>query len=143
MTEQPTEQWVQKFLRRVTGTPGAAGSPAAALRTVVVPGKRPSPASPPATNPERRRNERRSSPLVAPATKGTAVPRGDGRSDRFTSIVGPSLRRVAIDAVESLHFSRVGLVLGPALVAPCSELSRCGGRNRGHRASEGCRGGGC
>src|SRR5580693_5187045 len=121
------------------GTPAAAGSPAAALRTLGVPGNSPSPASPPATRPDRRRNVRRSSPLVVPATRGTAVPRGAGRSDRFTSIVWPSLRWVAIDAVVSLNFSRVRLVLGSALVAPCSELRRCGWRNSGYRATQdGC-----
>ena len=33
MTEQPTEQWVQTFLRVVTVAPAGGGGPASALRT--------------------------------------------------------------------------------------------------------------
>ena len=33
MTVQPTEQWVQTFLRIVTVAPGGGGGPASALRT--------------------------------------------------------------------------------------------------------------
>ena len=32
MTEQPTEQWVQKFFRVVTVAPAGGGGPASALR---------------------------------------------------------------------------------------------------------------
>src|SRR6185436_18744739 len=60
-TVQPTEQWVQMFLRMVTCAPAGGGGPASALRTLAS-GSAPSAARPPATSPERRRKLRRSRP---------------------------------------------------------------------------------
>src|SRR5262245_51317481 len=60
MTEQPTEQCVQMFLRVVTVAPSGAGGPPSALRTAT--GRLPSAARPPATRPERCRKVRRSRP---------------------------------------------------------------------------------
>src|SRR5690349_24769976 len=54
VTVQPTEQWVQMFLRMATCAPVAAGGPAFALRTVPS-GSAPSAATPLATRPERRK----------------------------------------------------------------------------------------
>src|SRR5215471_15663552 len=60
VTVQPTEQWVQIFLRIVTAAPAGGGGPAAALRTAPS-GSAPSVARLPATMPERRKKLRRSS----------------------------------------------------------------------------------
>src|SRR5262249_38657549 len=61
MTVQPTEQWVQPFLRMVTAAPGCGGGPALALRTLAS-GRLPSAASDPAARPDLRRKLRRSRP---------------------------------------------------------------------------------
>ena len=63
MTEQPTEQWVQIFLRLVTAAPAGGGGPASALRTLPS-GSVPSADKLPATRPERCRKVRRSKPLA-------------------------------------------------------------------------------
>src|ERR1700680_4599426 len=51
VTVQPTEQWVQMFLRSSIVAPAAGGGPAAALRTPPS-GNAPRVARPPATRPE-------------------------------------------------------------------------------------------
>src|SRR3954469_22633929 len=57
-TVQPTEQWVQTFLRMVTGIPGFGPAIASALRTEPI--EAPTPASAAAVRPERLRKARRS-----------------------------------------------------------------------------------
>src|SRR3954464_13280862 len=74
-TVQPTEQWVQMFLRIVICAPAGGGGPASALRTLAS-GSVPSAASPPAARPERRRKLRRS----RRPSNGTPV--GEGRALR-------------------------------------------------------------
>src|ERR1700738_2124789 len=78
ITEQPTEQWVQTFLRVVTVAPGGGGGPACAFRTPPS-GRLPSAASAPAATPERFRKLRRSrAPLVSPDGASAALPRFPG-----------------------------------------------------------------
>src|SRR5215831_9950896 len=85
VTVQPTEQWVQIFLRVSTGAPALGGGPASALRTLAS-GNAPSVASPPATRPERRRKPRRSSAALDWLANATAsVPRLASRSVRLIS----------------------------------------------------------
>src|SRR6266851_5367651 len=93
ITEQPTEQWVQIFLRVVTVAPAGGGGPASALRTPPS-DKFPSAASAPAVRPERFRKVRRSrSPLDSFASASTGLPRPRGRSDFListdVSLIGP------------------------------------------------------
>src|SRR5262249_32904265 len=62
VTVHPTEQCVQTFLRTSTSTPVGGGGPASARR-VPASGSAPSAARLPAAMPDRRRKERRSTPL--------------------------------------------------------------------------------
>src|SRR5882757_5947978 len=110
MTEQPTEQWVQTFLRVVTAAPGGGGGPASACR-ILPSGKLPSAARLPAARPERRRKARRSRLLSDDfvANAEAIVPRRAWRSDRFISMRTSSTLRVAIDSVEILDLDGVRL----------------------------------
>ena len=86
MTEQPTEQWVQKFFRVVTVAPGGGGGPASACR-MLASGKLPNAARLPAARPERRRNERRL--RLSPdwlANSEATLPRRNCRSERLISM---------------------------------------------------------
>src|SRR3982074_1202313 len=103
MTEQPTEQWVQTFLRLVTGAPTGGGGPASALR-MLPSGRLPSAARLPAVRPERRRNVRRSRPrAVSPASAEESVALRACRSDRLISTDASSLPWIAVDAIEVSH----------------------------------------
>src|SRR5271165_3055377 len=85
MTEQPTEQWVQRFLWLVTVAPGGGGGPPSALR-MPLRGKAPSAARLPELRPERRRKARRSRPReVWSVWAGTDVPWLNFRSGLFLS----------------------------------------------------------
>src|SRR4051812_29160630 len=140
MTVQPTEQWVQIFLRMVA--PAVAIDPAAfALRTVAS-GKAPAAASPPAARPERRRKLRRSSwPWDGPAKAVARVPRRAWRSVRLISMCVPLSARIPVHAIVGLHviglpvadlaFFIVGLAVG---LGDIGERSRGGGRDTGARA---------
>src|ERR1700693_5329157 len=96
MTEQPTEQCVQIFLRRETVASAGGGDPAAAFR-MLPNGNGPNVAKLAATRPERLRKDRRSIPL----SSGTAVAAGVvparvaparvGRSDLLMSTGDPYL----------------------------------------------------
>src|SRR5580704_9417150 len=80
VTVQPTEQWVQMFLRSSTAAPVGGGGPASARRSPPS-GREPSVANPPATSPERRRKVRRSSaPPDCPASAAASLPRCASRS---------------------------------------------------------------
>src|SRR6185437_852956 len=74
VTVQPTEQWVQTFLRIVTGAPLAGGGPAFAFRTVAS-GSAPSMARPPAARPDRRRKVRRSKAPLSWSASAAREPR--------------------------------------------------------------------
>src|SRR5437588_6294393 len=102
VTVQPTEQWVQMFLRMVTCAPGGGGGPACALRTPLS-GSVPSEARPPATRPERRRKVRRSSPPSHPSCSACASAlRRAVRSVLLISMT-PSSARIPIDPIERLY----------------------------------------
>src|SRR5437016_11939477 len=75
VTVQPTEQWVQMFLRVATCAPAGGGGPACARRTLVR-GRVPSAARLPATRPEPRRKPRRSRPSSdRPGNAAASAPR--------------------------------------------------------------------
>src|SRR4029079_1292035 len=134
MTVQPTEQWVQIFLRMVA--PAVAIDPAAfALRTVAS-GKAPTAASPPAARPERRRKLRRSSwPWDGPAKAEARVPRRAWRSVRLISMWVPLSARIPVHAVVGLHV--IGLfVTGLALLIVGLVVR---GGDAGERRCGGCR----
>src|SRR5258708_12069568 len=61
MTEQPTEQWVQMFLRVATVAPAEGGGHASALR-MLPSGRLPSAPSAPAATPDRLAKPRRPAP---------------------------------------------------------------------------------
>src|SRR5687768_11152055 len=89
MTVQPTEQWVQMLLRRVTSISGSTG-PASAFFTVAS-GKAPSAAMPPAARPELRRKLRRSIWPVLLAAAAKVDARGERWAEParlFTSMDG-------------------------------------------------------
>src|SRR5262249_4738344 len=120
------------FLRIVMVAPGGGGGPAFALRTpstVSVPRT----ASPPAARPERRRKLRRSMPPFAGCARAAArLPRRASRSVRLINIgVSPSRARIAVDAIEGLHFRRIRLIAGLALLAVALAVGRCGDHRRG------------
>src|SRR6266566_5504017 len=130
VTVQPTEQWVQMFLRVSTGAPGLGGGPASALRTLPS-GRAPTVASPPAMRPERGRKLRRSSaPPDWPANAAASVPRRASRSVRLISTAASLLGRILVDAVIGLDviaqpIARLLLVL--------FGLSRLRAARKGHR----------
>src|SRR6516225_4015939 len=100
VTVQPTEQWVQMFLRMAISAPAGGGGPACALRTD--PGaSTPSAARPPPRRPDRRSNVRRSMPAVEAGVAANA-PRWTGRCVLLIS-TGASSARVAVDAIVGLH----------------------------------------
>src|SRR5918997_1767509 len=73
VTVQPTEQWVQMFLRISTGADGDAGPAAAALRTDPN-GIAPTAASPPTARPDCLRKVRRSRvPAARPAVRACSL----------------------------------------------------------------------
>src|SRR5712691_1799296 len=133
-TVQPTEQWVQMFLRMVTCAPAGAGGPAFALR-MLVSGSAPSAARLPAASPERRKKDRRSRPpFDIPCSAAESAPRRTGRSDLRISMIASSAR-IPINAVVGLH------VLG-LLVTRLAFLIvgfRIGPSGRCERARGGCR----
>src|SRR6266849_3188691 len=140
MTEQPTEQWVQKFFRAVTVAPAGGGGPASACR-MLVSGKLPSTARLPAARPERRRKERRLRFLSDDwlVNAEATVPRRTRRSDRFISMGEPStslMLRVAVDSVEGLNLGRVCLKASLAFFAVGFGVS--GGGAWLQRARGGC-----
>src|SRR5437763_1764445 len=114
-TVQPTEQWVQMFLRMVTAVPGAAGGPACALRTLPS-GNAPSVARLPATKPERRRKLRRSrAPCDWSLASAASEPRRAWRSVLLISMSASSTR-IPVDPIERLHVGGVRLVARLALL---------------------------
>src|SRR6266851_4345765 len=142
VTVQPTEQWVQMFLRTSTGVPALGGGPAAALRTLPS-GKAPSVASPPATRPERRRKLRRSSaPPDWPASAAASVPRRASRSVRLISTAASLFRRILVDAVIRLDVvahpvARLALLLvgfGDRIAGKRRRARHGGARPGGERA---------
>src|SRR5437588_1400646 len=136
VTVQPTEQWVQMFLRMVTCAPAGGGGPALALR-MLVSGSAPSVARLPATRPERRRKLRRSRPPPDwPCSAAASAPRRAWRSVLLMSMDASSAR-IAVDPIEGLHV--FGLpVAGLALLVVCFRVGvGCAGERPGTRRRDG------
>ena len=118
ITVQPTEQCVQMFLRMVTCAPAVpAADRASALRTLPS-GSAPTAARPPAakagTAQERAAVETAlRTDLEEHAASVAAASLTICSLDQHG--LPPSLRRIAVDAVEGLHLRRVRLVAGLAL----------------------------